>query len=84
MKDKLTKFWILYSTQSLRDIFFQLFIKDYKYRLASAKSLNRTILGSTYGRTNHFYNADGVKIRGWAEKQYRFKNELSELELKYK
>ena len=78
--------WEWYAKTSLTEFFWSLFIKDYEYKLASAKQTHRMIVDSTNGSINHFYNKDGEQIRGFYKRPARFSNVLPThpLVVKYK
>lgn len=53
-----------------------LMIKDYEVKLESSRNTRKMILESTRGSINHFYNMDGVQIRGYYKRSTRFNNVL--------
>jgi hypothetical protein len=63
--------------------FFRMVLHDSAKRIASARMTTDMINMATRGNMTHFYNYNGERIRGWAKKQYHFKNEMSNLEKKY-
>lgn len=46
--------------------------KNFKTKVANATRLWANIDASTIGRTSHFYNTTGDKIRGWHGRKYNF------------
>ena len=56
----------------LEKFIFGIFIKDLDKRIESQKNTISMIKSATSGNTSHFYNTQGVKIRGWAKKEYKF------------
>lgn len=65
------------------DFINRLVIPDYDRRLKSAKVTHKMLLESTKGSLNHFYNHEGVKIRGFHDPVIKWKYEHPLVE-KYK
>ncbi len=62
--------------------------KDFKTKQENAGRLWEQIDSATAGRSNHFYNSKGDKIRGWEPRKYKFpsltEQETNPLILKYR
>ena len=71
---------------SMKERIYRLFIKDFDNKLNSAKQTYKMIKSSTIGSVNHFYNKEGVQIRGYYKRSPNFSNILPThpLLLKYK
>lgn len=65
-------------------LFYKLFTKDFDEKLKSAKNIQSMLKASTAGRTNHFYNINGEKIRGYSNKVIQSKLMENPLIVKYK
>ena len=51
--------------KTLYTLFLKLTSKDYDQNIKSAKNITKMIIDSTNGKSNHFYNSNGEKIRGY-------------------
>jgi predicted secreted protein len=69
--------------KTLIKLFYKLTLHDFNSKLESAKKTSQMIMASTEARTNHFYNEQGVKIRGWQSRNYKFTNNIHPLIAKY-
>ena len=59
---------------------------EYEATLKRCQDMSSFINQSTLVKTNHFYNSQGEKIRGWHNAPYKFKNlddSRHPLEIKY-
>lgn len=69
--------------KTLFTLFCKLTVKDYDAKMKSSQITTNMIIESTNGSISHFYNVQGLKIRGWEGRRYKFNN-LHPLITKYK
>jgi hypothetical protein len=69
--------------KTLFTLFYKLTLKDYDASIKSALKTTNMIISSTNGSISHFYNAQGMKVRGWEGRQYKFQDKHPLIE-KYK
>jgi hypothetical protein len=60
--------------------------QSYEKAFSTSKNYNKMIHQSTHAKLNHFYNAQGETIRGWAKPQIRSNDSrnMHPLEIKYR
>ncbi len=70
--------------KKLLTLWYKLTDKNFDNKLKSAVLTTKMIIASTNGSISHFYNMDGVKIRGYSNTSIKTRNVFHPLILKYR
>lgn len=69
--------------KKLLALWFKLTDKNFDDKLKSAKMTTKMILASTNGSVSHFYNDEGLKIRGYSNTSVKTRSVFHPLIAKY-
>jgi hypothetical protein len=69
--------------KKLLTLWFKLTDKNFDAKLKSAKATTKMIVASTNGSISHFYDTNGVKIRGYSNTSVKTRSVFHPLITKY-
>ena len=64
-------------------LYYKLTTKDLDKKIQSAKTTSKMIMDSTLGKTSHFFDANGNKIRGYSNTVVKTRSNFHPLIQKY-